>query len=147
MTTTARRPRRQRRNKVYVELEGQEDVRRAFAKLEFNALRNVKAVIAESAAEIEREAKARAPVSGPDSRKASTRPGSGETRDTIFARVVDFGLGALIGSWWYNARFQEQGVEGRPGRPFLNPAFQLVKPRYLDRLRKALGLAAKEANA
>ncbi len=129
------RPRRApRRAKAYIELEGQEDVRKAFARLEFSALRGAKEAVDVSSDEIEREAKSRVAVL------------SGKTRDSITRRVRDFGLSATIGSGYFNARFEEQGTTRAPARPFLNPAFQLVRPKYLERLKRALGIAVKEAS-
>lgn len=122
-----------KRARTYVELEGQDDVRKAFARMEFAALREAKVVIAESAEEIKTEAQARVPYD------------EGTTHDSITNEPRDFGLGATIGSGYYNARFIEQGTSKQAARPFLNPAFQLVRPKYLNRLRAALGLAVKEA--
>lgn len=123
-----------RRSKTFVELEGQDDIRRAFARLEFAALREVKVVIVDSAEEIEREAKARVPVL------------SGKTKKSIKTIIRDAGLAATIGSGYFLARFIEQGTKKLAAKPFLNPAFQLVRPKYLARLEVALNTAGREAS-
>lgn len=147
MAGAGRRASRPRKSKTYIELEGQQDIRNAFAKLELSALRECKKVIADSAAEIETEAKARCPVSEPSSKSLKNPYPSGTTRASIKTIIRDFGLNATVGSGWFVARFIEQGVRDIPAKPFMNPAFQIVRPKFLDRLGKALGLAAKEAAA
>lgn len=134
-----------RRSKTYVELEGQEDIRRAFSQLKLGALSRVKSVVADSAEEIEREAKARCPVSEP-STKGAKAPPSGTTRKSIKTIIRDFGLAATIGSGYFVARFIEQGVRGRPAKPFMNPAFELVRPKFLRRLADALNKAGREVS-
>lgn len=129
----ARRPTKARKNGTYVEMEGQDDLRKVFATLNIAALRECKAVIAESSAEIEREAKARVPVA------------SGKTQRSIKTILRDFGMNATIGSGYFLARFIEQGTRHQPARPFMNPAFQIVRPRFIARLQRALGIAVKEA--
>lgn len=123
-----------RRSKTYVELEGQDDIRRAFARLRFGALSEVRVVVADSSEEIESEAKSRVPVL------------SGETKKSIRTIIRDGGLGASIGSGYFLARFIEQGTKKLAARPFLNPAFQLVRPKYLARLETALNKAGREAS-
>lgn len=140
-----------RRTKTLVELEGTQDMRAAFARLDFAALRNAKVVIRESAEEIEREAKARAPVraSVPDypisEKKAGDAPGS-NVRDRIKTLLREHGMVASIGTRFYIARFVEQGTKKMPARPFLNPAFQLVRPKYITRLAGAIDRAGREAS-
>ena len=122
-----------RRSKTYVELAGQDDLRRAMAQLRFSALRNAVAVVRDSAEDIEREAKARVAVA------------SGETRDSIKTIYRDGGLAATIGTGYFLGRFIEQGTRKMPARPFLNPAFQMVRPKFLQRLDAALNAAGREA--
>lgn len=140
-----------RRTKTLVELEGAQGLRNALARLDLAAVRNAKAVIRESAGEIEREAKNRAPVRASvpgyplSEKKAAEAPGS-NVRDRIKTRLTDLGLVASIGTKFYIARFVEQGTKKMPPRPFLNPAFQLVRPKYLARLAKAIDRAGREAS-
>ncbi len=139
-----------RRSKTYVELEGVEELHRAFARLELGVLREVKGVVAMSAAEIEAEAKARVPVRAanpayPVSKAKAAQP-RGMTRDKIKTILRDGGLGASIGTAYFIARFLEQGTKKMAARPFLNPAFQLVRPKYLERLSAALNKAGREAS-
>jgi HK97 gp10 family phage protein len=127
-----------RRTKVYVELEGQEDMRRAFARLEFAALAHVKEQIQESAQVIEREAKARL--------VDQTDVESAKTVESIKIIYYDAGMSASIGSGYFNARFKEQGTQHEPARPFLNPAFQQERPKYLQGVEDALNDAGREAS-
>lgn len=122
-----------RRNKVRVELEGQEDLRRAFAQLKFGALREAQAVIAESAEEIQWEARERVPVL------------SGETKKSITVVYRDGGRVARIGSGYYLARFHEQGTSKMDATPFMMPAYELVRPKYLSRIEAALNRAGRAA--
>lgn len=135
MAGAGRRALKARKSKTYVELEGQEDLRRAFARLDFAALRRVRVqAIEPSAEEIEAEAKARVAVA------------SGETRDSIKIIYYDKGMSASIGSGYFNARFIEQGTSKQPARPFLNPAYQAVRSKYLRAVEDALNDAGKEAS-
>lgn len=134
-----------RRSKTYVELEGQDGIRRAFARLELGALVRVRGQIQVSAEKIEAGAKARCPVSDPATKGADAPP-SGTTRESIRTIYRDGGLAASIGSGWFVARFIEQGVNGRPATPFLNPAFQEERPNYLTGVEAALNTAGREAS-
>ena len=127
-----------RRSKTYTELGGVEDMRRAFARLDFAALREAKAVIQESAEELEGEAKGRL--------SAQVDEISGRTMESLKIVYRDAGLMASIGSGYFNARFKEQGTTHEPAKPFLNPAFEIVRPKYLARLAAALNKAGKEAS-
>ena len=134
-----------RRTKTFIEMEGVEAIHRALAQLKLSALRDVIRVVAASAAVIERDAKAACPVSEPATKGAKAAP-SGTTRSSIRTILRDGGLTASIGSGWFVARFIEQGVNGRPARPFLNPAFQHARPAYLAGIEAAVGKAGKEAS-
>lgn len=135
----------------YVELEGQAELRAALDRFDVAAIREAKNGIAISAAEIQNEAKMRAPVRAivPDypisAKKAGEAPGS-NVRDRIKTIIRDAGLTASIGTGFWVARFVEFGTRKMSARPFLGPAFEVVRPRYLARLRDALTRAAKEAS-
>lgn len=120
---------------VHVELEGQDDLRRAFRRLEIGALREAKDAVRVSAEEMEMEAKARAPVGE-----------SGEVKESIYTKYRELGLQATIGSGYYVARFHEFGTVKMNATPFINPAFQLVRPKYLRRLAEALDTAGRRAS-
>lgn len=136
---------------VYVELEGQEELRAAIKDVNVIAIREAKAVIASSASEIEREAKSRAPVRAavPDypisAAKAAEAPGS-NVRNRIKTRLRDFGLTASIGTYHDIARFIEFGTRKMSARPFLGPAFEVVRNKYLARLREALTRTVQQGN-
>ena len=126
---------RARKSRTYVELEGQEGMRRAFARLRFGALQNVKAVIQGSAEKIEAGAKSRVRVL------------SGDTRDAIHTRYRDFGMMASIGSGDPNARSEEFGNAKKTGQPFLFPAFESERSHYLQGVESALNEAGDAAGA
>lgn len=127
----------------YVELEGQEALRASLKRFDVDAIREAKTVVMSSADEVEREAKMRAPVRAvvPDypisDVKSAEAPGS-NVRDRIKTILRDAGLSASIGTGFYVARFVEFGTRKMLARPFLGPAFEVVRPKYLQRLRDAL---------
>ena len=140
------------RGLYYVELEGQAELRAAIERFDVAAIRESKAVISQSAQEIQREAKMRAPVRAlvPDypisDAKAGQAPGS-NVRDRIRTRLRDAGLTATIGAFTDVARFVEFGTRKMSARPFLGPAFELVRSKFIARLTAALNQAGKEAKA
>lgn len=125
---------------TYVMLEGQEEIQAAFATLQFSALSEARKAIADSAADIEQGAKERVPVL------------SGATKKSIHTRPRDGGLAATIGSGYFLAKIIEHGTRWRSGRtsprrPFLFPAFAVVRPVYIARLEAALGRAIRQAQS
>lgn len=128
---------------TYVELEGQEELRAALNNMEIAVIREAKHVIAESAAEIQQEAKSRAPVRAavPDypisAAKAGEAPGS-NVRDRIRTILRDSGLSASIGTYFHVARYVEFGTRKMSARPFMGPAFEVMRPKFLARMRAAL---------
>lgn len=115
----------------------------------------VRKIIAKTSKTIESEAIALAPVS----------PGGGNLRDSMYVKLNPSGLGAEIGDSADYAYFVEFGTgkynskgegrekpwvyyseelgryvytEGMKPQPFLFPAFESNRPKYLNDLRKAL---------
>lgn len=137
---------------TYVELEGQEELRAALSDLNVAVIREAKNGIAATAAEIQQEAKSRAPVRAvvPDypisDAKAGEAPGS-NIRNRIRTILRDSGLTASIGTYHAVARFVEFGTRKMSARPFMGPAFEVVRPKFLQRMREALNRATKEANS
>lgn len=135
----------------YVELEGREELRAALDRFDVAAIREAKTAVAVSAQEIEREAKMRAPVRAliPDYKisaaKASQAPGS-NVRNRIKTILRDAGLTATIGTGYFVARFVEFGTRKMSARPFLGPAFEIMRPKYLQRLRDALNRAVSQVS-
>lgn len=127
----------------YVELEGQEELRAALNHFDIEAIRASKVAVGQSALEIEREAKMRAPVRAivPDYKisaaKAAQAPGS-NVRDRIKTIIRDAGLTATIGTGYFVARFVEFGTSKMSAHPFLGPAFEVCRSKYLSRLSDAL---------
>ena len=136
----------------YVELEGQAELRAALDRFDVAAIRASKAVIAESAQDIVREAQMRAPVRAtvPDypisAAKAGEAPGS-NIRNRIRAKFRDAGLTAVIGAFTDVARFVEFGTRKMSSRPFLGPAFEVVRSKFVQRLQQALNRAGKQAES
>lgn len=124
------------KKRIHVELEGREDLQRALARLEISALREAKAAVRESAEEMEGEALGR----------ADWQDDTGETRASIRIIYRDNDLSATVGSGYYKARFHEFGTINMVARPFLNPAFEIVRPKYIARLAAALNKAGREAS-
>lgn len=112
-----------------------EDLRRAFARLERGALREAKAAVKDAAWEMEGEALGR----------ADWADQSGRTRASIKTLFHDRGLTATIGSGYFKARFHEFGTINMVERPFLNPAFEVVRPKYLAAIAVALNKAGAQA--
>lgn len=129
------RPARRGVRKVlnHIELEGQEEFREALNRFEVGTIRELKLVVTDSARDIEGEAKAR------------VRVDSGKTRDSIRIETKDSGLTAAIGSSYPNARFEEMGTVHKAAKPFLFPAFEVVRPKYLQRVAKAVDKAGRDA--
>lgn len=125
-----------RKRGAYVELEGQRELQRAFLTLNGNVLAAARDAIAESAAAIEGEAKARVRFESPD---LNTK--FGHTRDTIRTTFQDFGLVASIGTGFFLGRLLEFGTRFMSALPWLNPAYQQERPKYLSRLSAAVGQA------
>jgi HK97 gp10 family phage protein len=134
----------------YVELQGQQELRAALDRFDVEAIRASKEAVASSAREIEREAKMRAPVRAlvPDYKisaaKAAQSPGF-NVRDRIKTILRDAGLTATIGTGYFVARFVEFGTRKMSARPFLGPAFEVMRPKYLSRLHDALNRVIKRA--
>lgn len=85
-----------------------------------------------AAVNIERGAKQRAPVD------------TGRLRNSITHEITEGGLNAQVGSNVEYAPFQEFGTRRTRAQPFLFPAFEEERPRYMDRLKRALSKAAGE---
>lgn len=115
------------RSRVRIELEGVAELRAALARLDFAALRNAKEAIREAAEEMLGEAQARVPI--------------GETHDlydSLKVIYLDAGLVASIGTAYFVARFHEFGTVKMPASPFMTPAWEISRPRYLSALSEAL---------
>jgi HK97 gp10 family phage protein len=117
---------------TYAELQGADDLRAAFAALPDAASREVKEITRETTKEIEREAKAR------------VRVRSGTTRDTLIKSKISGLYGSV--STWYIGRFLEHGTKKMPAKPFLFPAFESVRSKYLSRVSAAIYGAARSVS-
>lgn len=112
-----------------VELHGAADVKRAFANIRSATVREVKDVTRITADEIRKEARARMPVG----------PGRwGHTRDKFRRWISKDGLSAGVFNKHFIFRFRELGTVKMSAKPSLFPAFEIVRPKYLERLRAAI---------
>ncbi len=121
----------------------------------------VRRAIAESAIEIEREAKRsieRNPRRGaaylrhdPERRRRASAPGDAPATDTgALARnithVIDAdGLGASVEARAAHSGFLEFGTTDMPARPFLRPAFKRQKAPSMQRIADAVRIAIAQA--
>lgn len=124
-----------RYRRTHVELEGVEQLRRAIATLNVSALRRAKVAIRESAEDMLGEAQARVPVL------------TGETYRSLKVIYLDAGILASIGTAYYKAKFNEFGTAHMPPAPFMTPAWEITRPKYLAALRLAMDQAAADAVA
>jgi hypothetical protein len=130
-----------RKRGTYMELDGQSELRQAFLSLNSNALAAAKGVIADSAARIEADAKARIRFEDPDLNDKYEH-----TRGTIRTTFRDFGLVASVGTGFFKGRLLEFGTRFMAAFPWLNPAYQQERPRYLANLSAAIGRAVEQAS-
>lgn len=124
-----------RRKRVHVEMEGVGELRAALARLDVVALRRAKAAIQESALDMLGEAQARVPI--------------GDTRrlyDSLKVIQLDGGLIASIGTAYYKAKFHEFGTVKMAPSPFIAPAWEITRPKYLRALEGALQKAGREVS-
>lgn len=77
-------------------VSGVNQVRTAFRMLDTGLQARLRAAVAETTSEVQMGAIARVPVSGPGSRKAKSRPGPGELRDTIRAEFTPEGFTGYV---------------------------------------------------
>jgi HK97 gp10 family phage protein len=123
------------RRRTYVEMEGVAALRKALATLNFAALGRAKKTISDSAEDMLGEAQARVPVL------------SGETYRSLKVIYLDAGLLASVGTAYYKAKFSEYGTIHMPPAPFMGPAWEITRPKYLAALALAMDKAAADAVA
>jgi HK97 gp10 family phage protein len=111
---------------AHAELQGAKDLQAAFRNLSASTRREVKDITRTTADEIKKEAVSR------------VRVDTGYTASTVKHEITADGLGAVVGSNWFKARFLEHGTVKMAARPWLFPAFEIVRPKYLQRIQAAL---------
>lgn len=77
-------------------VSGLREVQASFRLLDTGLQTRLRAAVAETTAEVKTGAMARVPVSGPDGRKAKSRPGPGELRDTIRGELTSDGFAGYV---------------------------------------------------
>lgn len=111
------------------ELHGGDDLKRAFASLGTLVKKEVQAINTETLDTIRKEARQRIPLG----------PGRyGHTRDKFRRFLAKDGLSGGVFNKDFRFRFRELGTKRQPARPTLFAVFELMKPRYLARLRAAI---------
>lgn len=109
---------------------GQDRLLRKLAQIEPALRAAMQREVKIAAVNIERGAKQRAPVD------------TGRLRNSIAHEIHEGGLNAEIGSNVDYAPFVEFGTRRMRAQPYLFPAFEEERPKYMDRLRRALSKAA-----
>lgn len=116
-----------------VNVVGEEDVMRALRAAGPRLRKAGANVVATSALNIQREAKQRTPVD------------TGRLRSSIRATISGDQLGAVVGTDVEYAPFVEHGTNRMQAQPFLFPAFEAERPKFLAALAVVLKQAAEEA--
>lgn len=119
-----------------VSLEGKENVRKAFTALGADIKKELQAVIRQGADDVRREARSRIPVS--HGKRENAKYPSGTTRKKVWRKVAPDGLSAEVGNSWFVARFLEHGTKKMSARPWLFPAWEIMRPKILQRIQSAL---------
>ena len=112
---------------------GEEDVLRALRNAGPRLRKAGQTAVATAALNIQREAKQRTPVD------------TGRLRSSIRATIGGDGLSAVVGTDVEYAPFVEHGTNRMQARPFLFPAFEGERPKFLASLGAVLKQAAEEA--
>jgi HK97 gp10 family phage protein len=141
--------------RINLKVENDKQVEAEIKRYKLNQMNKVKRVVNKTAARIERNAKKLAPVSPGGGRLRSSihiRPFRGDELDLEVGTNVFYGVYQEYGTGKYavggNGRktpwayVNEDGVliwtAGSKPQPFLNPSFELVRPRFVPDLKKAL---------
>lgn len=109
-----------------VRVEGIPKIRTAFRQVSEKVTRSAQREVKRSALNIEGGAKNRVPVD------------TGRLRNSIGHETSLDELSATIGSNVEYAPFVEFGTRGRTAKPYLFPAFEEERPKFLARLRSAV---------
>lgn len=131
--------------KILMQLEGAQKVRSIFAHLPPSLRRHVRDAIAETTQAVERGAKMRVPVSGGgrQSRKATSRPGPGELRDTIRSAVHEDegGIAGFVNAGYGKLRRRITGSTSKR-KSARKRAANILKRRQQSGAQKSLGVYA-----
>jgi HK97 gp10 family phage protein len=111
---------------VKVTVTGQTEVRAALAKLSRSVHAQAKQVVAATCLHVETGAKMRCPVR------------TGRLRSSIHSDIASDGLSGTVGTNVVYARPVEFGSRGRAPKPFLIPAFEAERLKFVAALRAAL---------
>lgn len=125
-------------------IENRERLERKLKALPNNGADKVRKAIAKGAPELADAARTLAPHR------------DGDLQKSIGHEIAADGLSATVGSDLYYARFVEFGTKGggknRPkhrgtkARPFLFPAYRLMKKRIVGRIKRSVKAAVKQAS-
>lgn len=110
-----------------VEVRGIPQAKRLLATIPVESAKIVRREIRRSALNVQAGAKRRAPVD------------TGRLRNSIATAFENGGLTGLIGTNVEYAKFVEFGTRRARAKPYLHPAFEEEWPRFVARLRAAVG--------
>jgi HK97 gp10 family phage protein len=116
-----------------VELRGMEQTKRLLAMVPPEATKTVVREIRRSTLNVQAGAKRRAPVD------------TGRLRNSIATAYENGGLRGIVGTNVEYAKFVEFGTRRTRAHPFMHPAFEEEWPRFVARLRAAVGSDAVRA--
>lgn len=117
-----------------ISVHGLDNTLEKLSALDWRLALDLRTVVQANANRLEREAKARCPVR------------TGNLRNSIKAETHAGGLNADVGprkpDGWY-AHFLEWGTVKMAARPFMGPAWEAVRPRYIADVTAAVARALK----
>jgi HK97 gp10 family phage protein len=112
-----------------IRIEGVPRLQRALLTITQEGRRTVQREVMRSALKVQAGAKRRAPVD------------TGRLRNSIAVEIEEGGLSAVVGTNVHYAPFQEFGTSRMRARPFLFPAWEEERERFIAALRRELGEA------
>lgn len=122
--------------KITSVVSGVNQVRTAFRLLDTDLQHRLRTAVAETTSDVTAGARARAPVSGPNARKAKWRPGPGELRDSIRGEI---GSDGFVG--YVKAGYGKLRRSSRAGAP--KSVGQARRQQKLRAKAKARSLASR----
>lgn len=115
---------------IRVRVLGQDRLARKLAAIEPALKAAMQREVKIAAVNIQNGARSRVPVD------------TGRLRNSITHEILADGLNASVGSNVEYAPFVEFGTRRMRAKPYLFPAFEEERPRYMERLKRALSKAA-----
>ena len=126
---------------IRIKVLGGSGLKRKFRDLERAQRALVQEAVSESLEEVRGEAR-QALEDGPVPKSQT-----GRLADSLFVRVDPDGLGGEVGTDLDYGRHLEFGTRAMPAHPWLQPAFERLKPRIRERIAEAVRRAARGGDA